>query len=125
MARRRPPLTVEQILAWADAHRARMGAWPTASSGPVADAPFETWKAIDRALTRGHRDLPGGDSLARVLDRHRNRSGHGRGSWTAAEDELVRTLPPKEAAEQTGRTLSAVYQRRHQLSLGLPPCPGG
>jgi hypothetical protein len=35
--------------------------------------------------------------------------------WTAAEDQLVRTLPPAEAARRTGRTLLAVYARRHIL----------
>jgi hypothetical protein len=28
MGQRRIPLTVEQILAWADAHHARTGEWP-------------------------------------------------------------------------------------------------
>jgi len=37
--------------------------------------------------------------------------------WTAAEDELVRSLPPPEAAEKTGRPLSAVYDRRRKLKL--------
>jgi hypothetical protein len=38
------------------------------------------------------------------------------GSWTAAEDEAVRTLTPAEAAAATGRTLPAVYARRFVLS---------
>jgi hypothetical protein len=38
--------------------------------------------------------------------------------WSAEEDDLVRTLRPKEAAARTGRSLSAVYSRR--LELGLP-----
>jgi hypothetical protein len=67
----RPPLTAEQILAWAEAHRRRTGAWPTASSGEVVGAPEETWRAIDAALTDGLRGLPGGDSLSRFLRRHR------------------------------------------------------
>jgi hypothetical protein len=125
MPRRRPPLTVEQILAWADAHHARTGKWPTIRSGPIADAPVETWKAIDHALVRGHRGLPGSDSLARLLNRHRNRGGHSWVSWTPAEDEFVRTLPPAEAAGRTGRTLLAVYQRRRRLGPGPPPRPGG
>jgi transcriptional regulator with XRE-family HTH domain len=37
--------------------------------------------------------------------------------WTAAEDKLVRKLPPKEAAERTGRPLSAIYKRRHELQV--------
>jgi hypothetical protein len=35
--------------------------------------------------------------------------------WTTADDHLVLTLPPSEAARQTGRTLSAVYNRRSKL----------
>ena len=46
MPRRKPPLSVDQVLAWADAHKARTGAWPTASCGPVADAPDESWVAL-------------------------------------------------------------------------------
>jgi hypothetical protein len=37
--------------------------------------------------------------------------------WSAAEDELVRTLPASEAARRTGRTLVAVWARRRQLGL--------
>jgi hypothetical protein len=39
--------------------------------------------------------------------------------WTEAEQDLVRRPPPREAAEQTDRTVDAVYQRRR--ALGLPP----
>jgi hypothetical protein len=35
--------------------------------------------------------------------------------WTAAEDELVRTLSVAEAAKKTGRTMIAVMGRRHIL----------
>ena len=72
-ARRRPALDVGQILAWADAHRARTGRWPTGSSGRVAEAPGETWAGIEMALRQGHRGLPGGDGLARLLGRHRSK----------------------------------------------------
>jgi hypothetical protein len=128
--RGRPPLTVEQILAWADAYHGRTGRWPAAASGPVEGAPGETWANVNAALSDGYRGLPGGDSLARLLDRRRGR-GPGRFPWTPAEDALVRTLPPVEAAARTGRTLWAVYQRRHQLGVGRPhrpapaPRPGG
>ena len=37
--------------------------------------------------------------------------------WTAEEDELVRRLPPADAAAKTGRTLNAVYRRRGVLWL--------
>jgi hypothetical protein len=66
-----PPLTEEQILAWADAYHARTGSWPTEKSGPVADAPGETWSRIDTALVAGNRGLPGGSSLPQLLARHR------------------------------------------------------
>jgi hypothetical protein len=65
--RRCSPLTVEQILAWADRHRRRTGRWPSADSGPVLDAPGETWGALNLALWNGHRGLPRRLSLARLL----------------------------------------------------------
>lgn len=37
--------------------------------------------------------------------------------WTQKEDALVQALPPKEAAEQTGRSLKAVYSRRNLLGV--------
>jgi hypothetical protein len=65
------PLTIQGILAWADAHCARNGKWPSSVSGDVLDAPGETWGAINACLWNGLRGLPGGDSLGRFLDRHR------------------------------------------------------
>jgi hypothetical protein len=41
MRRRWTRLTVEQILAWADAYKARTGRWPTAGSGRVREAARE------------------------------------------------------------------------------------
>jgi hypothetical protein len=114
--RKRPPLTVEQVLAWADAHRERTGRWPNQNSGPVADAPEETWCAIDHALRRGLRGFPGADSLDRLLGRHRRGGERSRQpAWTPEEDELVRALAPRRAAARTGRSLRAVYMRRHAL----------
>jgi hypothetical protein len=37
--------------------------------------------------------------------------------WTEEEDQLIRTLPPAQAAARTGRTMHAVYRRRHHLGL--------
>jgi hypothetical protein len=67
-----PGLTVEQITAWAAAHARRTSVWPTRKSGPVVEAPGETWKGLDQALQQGHRRLPGGSSLARVIRDYRN-----------------------------------------------------
>jgi hypothetical protein len=69
-----PPLTEALVLRWADAHHARTGRWPTQHSGPVAAGRGESWAAVNRALDRGSRGLPGGDSLVRLL----RRSGRGR-----------------------------------------------
>jgi hypothetical protein len=62
-----PPLTVEQILAWADAHYARTGRWPGPHSGAIHRSPGESWGGIQAALSRGQRGLPGGTTLAQLL----------------------------------------------------------
>jgi hypothetical protein len=69
--RRRPPLTIPQILAWVDAHHARTGRWPTADSGPIPEAPGETWRLVDRRLYSGWCGLPGGSSLSKLVARER------------------------------------------------------
>jgi hypothetical protein len=71
--RKAKSLSEAQILAWADAHHAQTGKWPTAASGPVAGAPGETWAAVNQALAYGSRELPGGDSLARLLAENRGK----------------------------------------------------
>jgi hypothetical protein len=68
-----PALTVEQILSWVDRHKERTGAWPHADAGPVPGMPGETWRKLNQALSRGHRGLPGGSSLARLLAERRGR----------------------------------------------------
>jgi hypothetical protein len=67
----RTRLNVEQILAWADAHRAATGRWPSVGQGAVQGVAGETWPAIDHALCHGWRGLPRGSSLGRLLDEHR------------------------------------------------------
>jgi hypothetical protein len=66
-----PALKVAKILKWADEHHQQTGLWPTKKSGPVYQAPNETWTAIDTALNRGRRSLPAGSSLAQLLGTHR------------------------------------------------------
>lgn len=71
--RKLPPLSVATVLAWADRHHRRTGVWPTRKkSGPVRDAPGETWPALDASLRRGGRSLPACGGLAAFLDQHRN-----------------------------------------------------
>jgi hypothetical protein len=68
-----PRFRLDQILAWAAAHARRTGGWPTRRSGPVWEAPADTWKAIDAALHQGHRGLPGGSTLSREIRYDRSR----------------------------------------------------
>jgi hypothetical protein len=96
---RLPPLSREQIVKWARLHYHRTGRWRTAHSGPVADAPGDTWAGVNQALYSGRRGLPGVESLAGLLARHRRderAAPPGRWAWTPGEDELVRSLPPGE-----------------------------
>ena len=65
-----PPLTLEQILGWADEHHARTGRWPNATSGPVHPMPGETWSGIVRALKRGERGLSVNRPLGDLIREH-------------------------------------------------------
>jgi hypothetical protein len=38
-------------------------------------------------------------------------------AWTDQADELIRTLPPTEAARRTGHPVESVYQRRVKLGV--------
>jgi hypothetical protein len=67
----RPRLTLKLILAWADTHFKRTGAWPVQSSGRIFDSPTNTWAGVDVALYVAGRGLPGGDTLAALLTRKR------------------------------------------------------
>jgi hypothetical protein len=61
----------EQILRWAELHLQRSGAWPRYHSGPAADVAGETWSGLESALRLGKRGLPGGSSLAKLLEQRR------------------------------------------------------
>lgn len=75
---RRRAISIEEILRWADAHRAAIGKWPTRNSGDIPGSKFDSWFAVDAALRDGLRGLPGGSSLARLLSEHRGaRNIHG------------------------------------------------
>ena len=71
----RCPLTVEQILAWADAYHRRTGLWPRKSMPPaIPGSGGETWMKIHTALYSGGRGLRGHTTLLRFLARHRDLS---------------------------------------------------
>jgi hypothetical protein len=45
--------------------------WPSCESGPIREAPGETWKAVQMALVQGLRGLRGDSSLHLFLKKHR------------------------------------------------------
>ncbi len=69
--RKSRPLTVEQILAWADVHYSDHGRWPGRYYGAIDGAPGENWNNIDAALRVGCRGLPGGSTLSSFLLQYR------------------------------------------------------
>ena len=70
-----PKLTVAIVLSYCDRHKAETGAWPTRKSGCILGNSNEMWNRIDVALSKGLRGLPGGSSLAQLLDKHRRGKG--------------------------------------------------
>ena len=69
-ATERPPLTIEQILSWADDHFSHHGSWPTKSSGDVLGT-RDSWSGINVALRNGARGLSRRTTLANLLSEGR------------------------------------------------------
>jgi hypothetical protein len=65
--KRLPKLSIRRILTWARAHHRRTGHWPNTASGPIREAPGESWGAVNSALAVGYRGLPSGLTLAQVV----------------------------------------------------------
>ena len=126
-----PWLTTGQIVNWAKSHRKRTGRWPTINSGPIQDAPGETWLAIDMALRKGRRGLPGGSSLVRLLARRcgvRNPQQAPRLTpviilrWADAYYRLHRRRPTRNSgpiADARGETWMAVHRALASGRRGL------
>jgi hypothetical protein len=68
-----PDLTEKKVLAWADAYHDRTSDWPSFDSGPIPEAPGETWFTVAEALALGLRGLETGGSLPRLFLEHRGR----------------------------------------------------
>lgn len=125
------PYTLKKILAWADAHRRRSGRWPRHNTGPVVGAPGETWQAVNSALSQGTRGLPGGTSLARLLQRRRG-ARHRQAlpplrlrqilSWARAYRDRTGALPTRASgpvAESPGDTWTAIEMALRKGRRGL------
>ena len=130
----RPPLTIEAILAWADSYRARMSRWPSAGSGAIPESPGDTWDSINAALARGNRGLPGGTSLAALLQTHRGGSARQPKS-TLSVDQILswaehhRQRTGKWPSADSGPVLEAPGENWRALNTalqeGLRGLPGG
>jgi hypothetical protein len=128
-----PALTHEQILAWADAHHAAHGRWPTAKSGPIASAPGETWTGITMALEKGLRGFRRGMTLPRLLEQHRGRRNKTTLpkltieqilAWADAHHAVHGRWPiakPVPIASAPGETWSSVASALAQGGRGLNP----
>jgi hypothetical protein len=129
-----PDFTIDQILSWADAHHARTGQWPIASSGPISESPRDKWKAVDTALRRGLRGLDGGSSLAQLLAEQRDVRNRGAllpltcaqiVTWADAYHAChgrwpqVQSGPIPEAPGETWRGVESALQK------GVRGLPGG
>jgi hypothetical protein len=127
-----PPFTISKILSWADAHFKRYRRWPTYKSGPIKDAPGETWNAVQVALDMGGRGLPGGSSLARFLEKHRgvrNRKNRPRFSvpqilrWADAHFKRTGQWPTHKSGtivDAPDETWEGVTDALHRGCRGLP-----
>jgi hypothetical protein len=65
-------LTETTILNWCDEYFSAHGKYPGQGSEALESMDSETFNNINAALTSGHRGLPGGSSLAKLLRKNRN-----------------------------------------------------
>jgi hypothetical protein len=117
-----------------DATRAKISATNRRNGIRPAKGRLRLWTAREDALVRSLRPAEAAKRTRRTLAAifgHRHELGlpDGRAGrkvppspipgrpWTTSEDELVRTLPASSVAKRTGRTLRAVYGRRHELGV--------
>lgn len=126
------PLTVPQILVWADAHRKRTGGWPNDSSGPIVKSHGENWRIVDRSLRGGWRGLPGGSSLARLLEQYRGVRNLGALprysvdqvlAWADAYYQRNQRWPTYQSGpieDAPGETWLAVHSALHRGRRGFP-----
>ncbi|HEY7425547.1 MAG TPA: hypothetical protein VH682_15050 [Gemmataceae bacterium] len=128
-----PRFTLQRILEWADTHYRRTGTWPKYTSGPIVDAPGETWSMVNAALEQGTRGLPPGSSLAQLLAEQRGRRNiqrlprltyPGILEWADTHYRRTGTWPTRSSGpilEAPGETWSAVNAGLQQGRRGLPP----
>ena len=120
----RPRLTEEQILEWADAHRAATGHWPSMTSGKLDGVDGESWSGINQALTDGRRGLSGSNTLRKLLDQHRDTSDKA-GKVTRRSRWDAQKLPPYTYADilswaDEHRRITGKWPMSSTSTKGLP-----
>jgi hypothetical protein len=129
-----PRLTERDVLRWADVHRAARGRWPNTNGGRVGAARGETWKALDAALKRGGRGLPGGSSLTRLLAERRQAPDTARPprltearvlSWADAHRRRTGQWPGAQSGRVEGVPGETWYKVDLALWQGNRSLPGG
>jgi hypothetical protein len=130
-----PDLVVEQVAAWARAHRERTGRLPHCKlTDGIPEAPGETWACVERALRDGRRGFPGGDTLARFVSRHlgvRNNASAPRLSveqildWADRHHRRTGRWPGMESGPVHGVASETWAVVEVSLRNGLRGLPGG
>lgn len=114
----RPPLINEKILKWAEHQYRVTGSWPNCNSGAVVDVPGETWAAINAALSKGQRGIPGGSSLAKLLAKRWHI-----GRWARPADLLVQEAKKdRSPGEFHGFLHKSLASVEMAVTLKFPQC---
>ena len=93
-ASRRPRLTVDQVLAWGEAHHAATGQWPNSTLRMIVGTPDEKWGNVNECLRFGLRGLPSGLSLAKLFPgRKRNLTQEQILAWAEAHKAATGRWP--------------------------------
>jgi hypothetical protein len=130
---RRTPLSIFEILKWADAFQRKTGRWPTIASGAIRERPDDTWRRIDSALRLGLRGLRGGSSLARLLAEARGARNTSCLphltiqqilSWADSHYRRTRRWPTSESGRVVDHLEETWKRVDNALRLGLRGLPG-
>src|SRR5262249_25485730 len=131
----RPELTVEQVLAWADAYHKTHGRWPHAGIRQrIPGASGATWATIQKLLQNGSRGLPPGMTLRRILVMYRGpdaRNGPPRLTveqilrWADAYQQEHGRWPGTQSGTVAGSASETWLQISVALRLGRRGLPGG
>ena len=125
-------LSVEQILKWADAYYKRHERYPQQNSGPVDEAPEETWNAVSYSLWKGGRGLLGGSSLAKLLASERGKRNKQNLpklteaqilEWADSYFEIHKKYPDRNSGpveDASGEKWSAIHTALQSGGRGLP-----